>query len=101
MAILASVASASYAPQTVTIPFVLTGSPTRIQITLNRAGWPAGLVAKAGVAWTNGNTGNAWVYGGPDGTLVQAMAVPVGATQGTVTVVVVQTVATSILVEAL
>jgi len=101
MTIIASVGSAFYAPQTITIPFSLTSNPAVVQVTLNRAAWPAGLVAKAGVAWSNGNTAFAWVYGGANGPVVQGMGVPAGVTTGSVQIEVAQGASTSVLVETL
>jgi hypothetical protein len=104
MATLATIASKAFAPGLTQINLnsgQLAGV-TLITVTLQRAGWPAGLCAQAAVDWGTSKA-SGFVYGTDarwvDGPVKVVVGKPAAATSGTVTLTVSQPFTSSVLVE--
>lgn len=115
MAVLASINSRTYAPQTQVVPFTVAANVTQVVVTLTHANtlaaWPAGPLVQMFWRWGIGDgTGTNQTGGGTQtdksGALIVGNVVytfgttkPAGVTSGTVTVTNLQTLTTAVLVE--
>lgn len=114
MAVLASVNSRSYAPQTQGVPFTVAAGLTQVTVTLTHANtlaaWPEGALVQLVWNWGTGGTGMNQTGGGAQidkagspigGAVVYTFGTtkPAGVTSGTVTVTNLQTITTAVLVE--
>lgn len=114
MAVLASINSRTYTPQTQVVPFTVDIAVTQVVVTLTHANtlaaWPAGPLVQIFWNWGNGGTGTNQTGGGIRNDKAGVPVVgnvaytfgttkPTGVTSGTVTVTNLQTVATAVLVE--
>lgn len=114
MAVLASVTSRTYVPQTQVVSFTVDVNLTHVIVTFTHAntlvGWPVGALLQILWNWGNGGTGTNQTGGGTqtnkDGSPIAGSVSytfgttkPSGVTSGTVTVTNLQTLTTAVLVE--
>ena len=99
---LLTVPEAPYLVQTVHVPFVGVPAGTKLLIaTLTRVGWPAGLVMRATITWSDGEKVIATFNGGSSAPAKAGIGVPTGLTSGTIDVDVLQALTTAISVDAI
>lgn len=108
MAVILNVVSAQYSVGSHDLPISVAANITQLMVTLTRESWPAGAIGSAKVTWSDGSFGSASFVGGtrldkfgqPRTFERVSVSKPRGITDGTVSVVVLQTLTTAVLVEA-